>query len=40
MTLRVLALDAAAVREAAARLLVAARRSVVTVVPQDSKEVA
>lgn len=36
----VLALDAAAVREAAARLLVAARRSVVTVVPQESREAA
>jgi predicted Zn-dependent peptidase len=39
----VLALDAAAVREAAARLLVAARRSVVTVVPvvpEDSREAA
>ena len=36
----VLALDAAAVREAAARLLVPARRSVVTVVPEASREAA
>ena len=36
----VLALDAATVRESAARLLVAERRSVVTVVPQESKEAA
>ena len=36
----VLALDAATVRDAVARLLVAARRSVVTVVPQASKEAA
>ncbi len=34
----VLALDADAVREAAARLLVAARRSVVTVVPESARE--
>jgi len=36
----VLALDAATVREAAARLLVAERRSVVTVVPQETREAA
>ena len=36
----VLALDAAAVRDAAARLLVAACRSVVTVVPEESREAA
>ena len=34
----VLALDAAAVRDAAARLLVAPRRSVVTVVPSEPDE--
>ena len=36
----VLALDASAVRDAAARLLVASRRSVVTVTPSESKEAA
>ena len=36
----VLALDAPAVRDAAARLLVASRRSVVTVTPTESKEAA
>ncbi|HEX5855989.1 MAG TPA: pitrilysin family protein [Thermoanaerobaculia bacterium] len=36
----VLALDASAVRDAAARLLVASRRSVVTVTPSESREAA
>jgi predicted Zn-dependent peptidase len=36
----VLALDAATVKDAAARLLVATNRSVVTVVPSEAKEAA